>query len=276
MTLKEGWPKLLRLIDDSDEAWREYGRTDPYFGVLTDDKFRRNNLTPARLDEFFESGEHHIEKVLTVLHENVTPLVRMGDALDFGCGVGRLILPLASRFESVVGVDISEAYLSEARQNCENRGITNVQLLETLDPLVRTERRFDFVHSSIVFNHIPWGRGKVIISDLFKLLRPGGAMALQVMLRRQAMWFRRLGSWSRRYFLPLNWLMNLAQGRQIFEPLIQGNEYPLQHLLPLLRDLGAGDFHVRLDTTVAGHVFALISCVKKEPDKGDGGSDPKI
>ena len=29
----------------TDRAWNEWGEKDPYFGVLTDDKFRRRNLT---------------------------------------------------------------------------------------------------------------------------------------------------------------------------------------------------------------------------------------
>jgi SAM-dependent methyltransferase len=257
--------RKLRFVDNSDVAWREFGKDDPYFGVLTEDKFRKKNLTAETLKQFFDSGESHVSDVLTVLREHVTPSLALGDALDFGCGVGRLILPMTSRFGRVAGIDISEAYRAEALSNCVSRNIANVEFLETLQPLMEEGRRFDLVHSCIVFNHIAWGRGKDLITQLFELLRPGGAMAVQVMLRCQSTAFRRAGSWARRNFLPINWIVNLARGRRAFEPLMQGNEYPLHELLPLLKAYGAGDFHVRLDTTPEGHVFAFIFCIKKAP-----------
>ena len=252
----------LRLTDNPDEAWQEYGADDPYFGVLTDDKFRKENLTENSLKEFFESGENHVTTILATLHNHVTPSVQMNEAMDFGCGVGRIVLPLAHRFGKVTGVDISEAYRSEARGNCKRRGIANVQFLETLAPLVEAGARFDLVHSSIVFNHIPWGRGKTFIGQMFELLRPRGAMAVQIMLSRRVTAFRRAGSWLRRNFLPFNWLINIARGRRIFEPLIQGHEYSLEKLLPLLKAGGARGFYIRIDATPEGQLFAFIFCVK--------------
>jgi hypothetical protein len=53
-------------------------------------------------------------------------------------------------------------------------------------------------------------------------------------------------------------------------PLMQGHEYPLEKLLPLLMARGAGDFHLRIDETSEGHVFAFIFCKKSDlplPDR---------
>jgi len=97
---------------------------------------------------------------------------------------------------------------------------------------------------------------------MFDLLRPKGVMAVQVMISCQTTTFRRFGGWLRRNFLPLNWLANVLRGRPAFEPLMQGNEYPLGELLPLLAGFGAGDFCVRLETTPEGHVFAFVFCAK--------------
>jgi len=147
----------------------------------------------------------------------VTP--RLGDALDFGCGVGRLVLPLAGHFGTVVGVDISDAYLAEAARNRDRKGVTNVEFTDSLDDLAAQRRRFDLVHSYIVFNHIPWARGKALIATLFGLLRPGGVLALHVLHKRHAGRLRRGVSWLRRNFLPLHWLINLGRGRPLKEPL---------------------------------------------------------
>ncbi len=256
--------KLARLswIDNPDKSWREYGEQDPYFGVLTEDRFRKSNLTTEALKDFFASGEAHVAAILKTLHDHVASSLQANDALDFGCGVGRIVIPLASRFANVTGIDISESYRAEALKNCRDRGIDNVRFLETLSPLAETKARFDLIHSSIVFNHIPWARGKAIIIQMFELLRPGGAMAVQVMVSGETSALRHAGKWLRRNFLPANWLMNIIRGRSAFEPLMQGNPYPLGELLPLLKAAGAGIFCVKLDTTDAGEVFATLFCTK--------------
>ena len=133
-------------------------------------------------------------------------------ALDFGCGVGRLVLPLARRFGAVVGVDVSEAYLAEAARNRDRKGLTNIEFADNLDAAA-ARRQFDLVHSYIVFNHIPWRRGKGLIAELFGLLRQNGILAVHVLHRRHAGRMRRAVSWASRNFLPLHWLINLGRGR---------------------------------------------------------------
>ncbi len=142
----------------------------------------------------------------------MTPDSARNDALDFGCGVGRLVMPLAGRYRSVIGIDISDAYIAEAMRNRDRKGFANIDFAENLDGLIAAGRQFDLVHSCIVFNHIPWPRGQQIIADMFGLLREGGVMAVQVLHRRHAKAIRRALSLARRNFLPLHWIINLARG----------------------------------------------------------------
>jgi SAM-dependent methyltransferase len=254
--------RRFRLIDDPDESWREFGRTDPYFGVLSTDRYRAQNLDQAALDEFFASGERHVADVLDTIARHVVAAPANGDALDFGCGVGRLALPLARHFRAVVGVDISEAYLAEAERNRDRMGLANLQFEDSLEALTAQGRTFDLVHSYIVFNHIPWPRGRRLIGEMFALLRSGGVMAVHILHRRHAGRLRRAVSWARRNFLPLHWLINLGRGRPVFEPLMQGNEYPLDELLPYLAGLGGRDFHIRIEPVPEGDSCAFIFCAK--------------
>lgn len=267
--------RQFRLVDNSDESWRRYGRDDPYFGVLSDDRFRAANLTEQSLNDFFASGEQHVIDVLDTVQLHVSPNLAMQDALDFGCGVGRLVLPLAARFHSVTGVDISDAYIAEAVRNAGRKGLTNIQFAEHLDDLVGTVKRFDLVHSYIVFNHIPWQRGKDIIVGLFGLLRQNGVLAVQILHRRRAGPGRRAISWARRNFLPLHWGINISRRRPVFEPLMQGNEYPLDELLPLLHVLGARHFHIRVEPAQGGDSFAFIFC-QKTAGANSGGNPENI
>ncbi len=257
-----GLSRWFLLADDPDESWRKFGSNDPYFGVITAEKFRKKNLNEAALRDFFASGENHIAKILEIVRCQVTADPAMNSAVDFGCGVGRLVLPLARRYGHATGIDISDDYIAEARRNCQKQGITNADFCESVEQLASEGRRFDLAHSSIVFNHIPWSRGRKIIGDLYALLNSGGVMAIQVMHRHKRSHLRGVFRWARRSFAPFNWMANVFQRRPIFEPLMQGNAYPLDELLPYLADLGAEGIHVRPDAITAGQSFAFIFCRK--------------
>ena len=121
---------------------------------------------------------------------------------------------------------------------------------------------FDFIHSCIVFNHIPWNRGREIISEMFEILRPGGVMAIHVLHRQEMSRLHRLARTARK-FLPIHWLINLCRGRQMFEPLMQSNEYPPVELVPLLHRRGAKSLHIRPHPNQNREHWAFVFCVKE-------------
>ncbi|SRR5260221_7929751 len=164
----------------TDSAWEEWGRRDPYFGVITDPKFRRSNITDDTKREFFESGAWHVSHVMKVIHQHIDANFRPKRVLDFGCGVGRLLVPFAGAAQKVVGLDVSPSMLQEATRNCEERGATNVELLLSDDTLSSLSSGFDLIHSFIVFQHIPIERGRLIFSQLLQHLNPGGVGVVQL------------------------------------------------------------------------------------------------
>jgi SAM-dependent methyltransferase len=164
----------------TDHAWVEWGRHDPYYAVITDPKFRRHALTDDARRLFFDSGSHHIEWVLERCRRIVDPGFKPSRAIDFGCGVGRVAIPLARQVQSVVGVDVSPAMLEEAGRNATAMGVDNVSWVASDDQLSRVEGRFDLVHSCIVFQHIDVDRGRALFARLVDLLSPGGVAAIQI------------------------------------------------------------------------------------------------
>src|SRR5258708_32090457 len=101
-------------MDNTDDHWKQWGEQDPYFAVLSRNKFRKENIEENR-KEFFESGA---EVVSGVIDMAVSPFGRFNlcSALDFGSGGGRLTIPLAQRFKTFVGVEISSAMISGAQR----------------------------------------------------------------------------------------------------------------------------------------------------------------
>lgn len=159
---------------DTDKAWEAWGAQDPYFGVLTDPKFRAEAMTPAAKDEFFVLGSMHADHVLGAIRRRLDPEFRPRSILDFGCGVGRVLVPFASIAETVVGVDVSPSMLEQARANCDARGAPGVVLLRSDDTLSAVTGAFDLVHTCIVLQHIPIPRGRLIFRELVQRVRPGG------------------------------------------------------------------------------------------------------
>lgn len=164
----------------TDSDWESLGRTAPYWAVLTNEEFRPESLNGPRLAEFFATGEEWIEHVFRTAQACLDPSFAPRRALDFGCGVGRLVIPLAGRCESVVGVDVSEGMLREAEKNCAVRRLANVTLVRGDDRLTRVEGRFDLVHSYIVFQHIPTRRGFQLFRRLVELVGDDGCGVLHV------------------------------------------------------------------------------------------------
>ncbi len=234
---------------NSDGEWEKWGRRDPYYAVLTDTKFRRDNLTPEAKSAFFESGRIHIAQMFHVIRDTIDPAFSPKRALDFGCGTGRIVIPLAAMVEHVVGVDVSESMLREAVKNCGESAVRNVEFIRSDDALSAVEGRFDFIHSYIVFQHIPTERGKRIFRGLLDRLAPGGAAALHF---TYSTIFNRLhGSPPR-----LSWRVR-NRGNRILrrlrygdspngpDPEMEMNSYSMNELMSIMQDARIRDFHAR-------------------------------
>jgi 2-polyprenyl-3-methyl-5-hydroxy-6-metoxy-1,4-benzoquinol methylase len=234
----------------TDLAWEEWGRRDPYFGVITDPKFRRSEMDGYIKREFFQSGESHAHGVLNTIRRYVDPGFTPRTVLDFGCGVGRLLIPFAKIVDEVVGLDVSPSMLREARRNCDEHGLRNVRLLDSDDSLSTLTGSFDLIHSCIVFQHIPAERGRTIFSKLLQHLRPGGVGAVQLTYSKTRFASTHgiapavpatvvsSGTDTRSSETPIPSIPNGA------DPEIQMNPYNVNEILFLMQCHGVQQFHI--------------------------------
>lgn len=132
------------------------------------------------LDAFLASGEREVETVLGALRElGIHP--DAGDALDFGCGVGRLSLPLAGRFARVTGIDASPTMVARAQELAASRGTENVAYrLSAADGIPLGSGSQDLVLSLITLQHVPAAAQLGYVREFARLLRPGGTAVVQV------------------------------------------------------------------------------------------------
>jgi 2-polyprenyl-3-methyl-5-hydroxy-6-metoxy-1,4-benzoquinol methylase len=240
----------------TDRAWEQIGKTDPYFGVLVERKYRSSALTAESRDDFFRSGEEHVERMMDRIGRYFDHSCRFQRALDFGCGVGRLVIPLARWTEEAVGIDISESMLCEAKENCRRHHQTNVTLLKCDDRLSSLNGEFDLIHSHIVLQHIPARRGYRIVANLLTHLQAGGVGVIHVTYGKDCL-RRKWITWIRKYVPGAVHVVNVIKRRPFFAPAMQMNDYDLNRLLRVLQANHVQDIHAEF-TDHGGHIGLIL------------------
>lgn len=162
-------------LDHTRQTYEKLGRDDPFYAVLTVPQFRHNKWDPK---EFFANGEQEIAGVMKYLDGLKLDIAR-NDALDFGCGVGRLTQALGDHFKHVVGVDIAESMVEKAREL--NRHGDRVEYRANwVDNLsIFPDKSFDFIYSSITLQHVPPPANHKYVAEFMRLLRPNGVALFQ-------------------------------------------------------------------------------------------------
>ena len=172
------------------DAWERWGKVDPMWAVLT-----APDMTDRRWDpeEFFLTGEREIAEVLDHLQRLAIEL-RLGSALDFGCGVGRLTQALSKHFERVIGVDIAPSMLAKAREL--GRAGPRIEFVLNQEDNLRVFEAgsFDFVYSNLTLQHMPPSLARVYLAEFARVLKGGGCLAFQLPSgrRRQPVAWKRL------------------------------------------------------------------------------------
>jgi 2-polyprenyl-3-methyl-5-hydroxy-6-metoxy-1,4-benzoquinol methylase len=246
----------------TDKAWEKFGRHEPYFGVLAEEKFTTANIAENR-DEFFASGRWSVSQIIHRHEAHFGPLGR-GRALDHGCGVGRLSMPLAQNFSEVIGLDISPSMLSEAQSNARELGFANAEFALADDRLSNAPGEFDFVTSYMVLQHIRVRRGLRLLSRLLEKVRPGGGFHFHFSIRTDRLGSRALW-WASHHIPGVKIWQNIFAGRPWNAPAMQMNNYSLNRIVVLLAANGISEFLVATERHAQ---FVTVSVIGRKPETG--------
>jgi SAM-dependent methyltransferase len=220
-TAEDGWPTLLAVrLDDARQDWTRLGAEDPLWAVMTLPGKRGGRW---EVEEFLGTGRVDVAATMAWLARLGLP-DRFRRVLDFGCGVGRLSLALASHADQVIGVDIAMPMLETARR-LDRAGRCTFLLNDAADLRQFPDGHFDLVYCALVLQHLPRQAIDGYLSEFIRVLEPGGLAVIQVPTRplwtvKGIIWRMapyRLVSWAQRSILdyPAGMRMTAVPDRRI-------------------------------------------------------------
>lgn len=164
------------------------------------DRLRNPTLTyPAYYNQPFhsiEGGYLNIDAALSYdpVTQYVLPpneaLVRQGlldrirvqphRILDLGCGTGSTTLLLKQRFPQaeVIGIDLSPYMLVVAADKAQKAGLAVQFCHANAEQTGFLDNSFDLVTASLLFHETPPEISRTILQEAFRLLQPGGEVAI--------------------------------------------------------------------------------------------------
>lgn len=168
-----------------DETWEQLARDNAEFYILVDDV---DFGTEEGQRHFFRTGAEDADTIWSQARRWMDEEPQA--AVEIGCGIGRLTLPMARRLGEVRAVDVSPTMLRRLQENCASAGIHSVRGF--LPSAGWDEgRSVDFAWSRWVLQHIP--DLAVIdgyVARLAACMRPGAVAHLQLDTRPRTLGYR--------------------------------------------------------------------------------------
>ena len=229
----------------ADKHWEKLGEQDPYYWVTTQNKYRSDVLTPEGMEEFFSEGDEYLKKLVQVIKNHLSPDFAPVRALDYGCGVGRILMSMGHLFESAVGTDISEPMLEKARLHAKEAGLDSLEIVKSDDQLSKIEGSFDFIHSIYVFQHIPNYRGYEIFRQLLEKLNPGGVAMIQIVYANDMSRKRHIMDFIKSHIPLALRIVNLLHLRSPGTPMMEMHNYSLSHLNRICHQMNVAQCYSR-------------------------------
>jgi len=138
----------------------------------------------ADVESYERSARTDTEAFLAGLAPHLPPRAAgapyAGAALDLGCGIGRMTALLASHFGEVVGVDVSEVMIQEARALHGDVPGLRFEANSGADLSALGDGAFGVVCSYSVLAHLPPDVVEAYFCEVGRVLAPGGVFRYQL------------------------------------------------------------------------------------------------
>jgi 2-polyprenyl-3-methyl-5-hydroxy-6-metoxy-1,4-benzoquinol methylase len=128
-------------------------------------------------DLYFYICEHRSSSSYKNLLDVIEQYVPKGASLlEFGCGTGKVASLVAALGYKTLGVDISDRFISYAKETYKAQEESLSYQLVGFGPLPFSDQSFDCIYTSAVLEHCY--EVEKIVADLHRLLKPGGLLVI--------------------------------------------------------------------------------------------------
>jgi SAM-dependent methyltransferase len=171
---------LDRMVKRIEAEFLDLGAREPHWSVLTEDRFKSENIKKNE-DDFFGSGKFPVDDLRLAAARSNLDLSRYQSCFELGCGLGRSTMWLARQFRQVIGADISTVHLNHARDAAGRFDLKNISFMH-LNAIRRYQELppFDVFFSIIVLQHNPPPLMAFILQTILTRLAPGGIAYFQI------------------------------------------------------------------------------------------------
>ncbi len=224
------------MTNSTTKVWKTFGKEDPYYGVLSDEKYRLKNIDDKGIDDFFETGWSFANETISRIDNHFKIDFSKASILDFGCGLGRLTIPFSKLTSNkVVGIDVSPDILEMAKSYALKYQSENIEYVLYDGESIPEIGQFDFINSYIVLQHIEKNIGFNLIKQMLDMLKIGGVLQIQVTYGNTLPKLKYLHYYLRSNFASYNSLYCLLKNRSLkAEPIMQMNRYDPEKMFKLL------------------------------------------
>jgi SAM-dependent methyltransferase len=169
-------------VEEMKSLWNHQSRTSR-LGFIA-------HLSPGAKwndDEFCVVGERFVERIMDRFDGYGPFPAEQSTILEIGCGVGRFSRPLASRFKTVLGYDISAEMIEHARARCAGLENVRLQVNDGTSLNDQPDESVEYCLCAGVFQHIT--HADVIaqyVVEALRVLAAGGLFLFQFEANRTA------------------------------------------------------------------------------------------
>lgn len=158
-------------MDINEKMKRDWNRR-----AKVDSKYWVAATEEADESSYHASAQKDVSDFLEGLGEQTDPTMHV---LDLGCGVGRMTAPLAKHFEKVVGVDVADEMIKDARAMHAEVSNLSFEVNDGSSLGDFADNSFDLVLSYSVLPHLPMAVCESYFKEVNRVLKPGGLFRYQ-------------------------------------------------------------------------------------------------
>lgn len=124
-------------------------------------------------------NDFKLQECLDAIIPEIEPALHVGSTImDFGCGVGRLVIPMAKHFmdANLMGIDISDTFREDAIREAGLAGVSErCYFMAAID----TKLPIDAAYTMLVMQHLTTEMKKEVIAKIYASLNPSGVFRFQ-------------------------------------------------------------------------------------------------